>query len=614
MAPRAWKTKPRGGGGLESFDRALERVVGEREGEAQHPRAHADRNQIACGGCPARMHPVDASAALLPAKQGPPWNRRGKSSSAPNLATSPGPSPRLKSLSPPPVSLESGDQEAPAVPAATINLSADLVERRKTKRTGPEQRDLSAAATGGGRAGRRVRVFMPLTRARTDVTMEARLALVVAVALFLVSVPSGGATVVNVNSYGAKGNGVNDDTKVGAFLLPSSVSDLVRSNSVLLTFSDPMPPQALMTAWKAACGAAGAVTMVVPPGTYYIGPVQFHGPCKASTLTFQLQASRLPVVNGHARLTGRTCARGTLKAATDLKRFGNDWIEFGWVNGLTVAGGVIDGQGAASWPFNKCPVRKDCKVLPTSVLFVNNQNTIVRDLTSVNPKFFHIALLSDKNIKISGLKISAPSNSPNTDGIHIERSSGVSITDTHIATGDDCISVGQGNDNVEVARVHVGSLGRYAGEGDVTRVHIRDMTFTGTMNGVRIKTWENSPSKSHAAHMVFENLVMNDVQNPIIIDQKYCPYYNCEHKYVSGVTIQDIQFKNIKGTATTPVAVLLRCGVPCQGLVLQDVNLRYKGQGTASAKCENAKAKYVGVAAGHVRRGAGQRVASSKVR
>lgn len=70
-----------------------------------------------------------------------------------------------------------------------------------------------------------------------------------------------------------------------------------------------MPLQPLMTAWKAACGVAGAVTMVVPPGTYYLGPVQFHGPCKASTLTFQLQASRLPVVNGHVRRTGRTCAR-----------------------------------------------------------------------------------------------------------------------------------------------------------------------------------------------------------------------------------------------------------------------------------------------------------------
>ncbi|KAG2583052.1 hypothetical protein PVAP13_6KG145600 [Panicum virgatum] len=381
--------------------------------------------------------------------------------------------------------------------------------------------------------------------------MEARLALVV-VAL-LASAPAGGANIFNAKNYGAKGNGVVDDSKP------------------------------LMTTWKTACGTAGAVTVVVPAGIYHIGPVQFHGPCKASTITFQLQ--------------------GTLKAATDLKQFGNDWIEFGWVNGLTVAGGTIDGQGAASWPFNKCPVRKDCKVLPTSVLFVNNQNTVVKDLTSVNPKFFHIALLSCKSIKMSGLKISAPSNSPNTDGIHIERSAGVYIMDTHIATGDDCISVGQGNDNVDVARVQcgpghgmsVGSLGRYAGEGDVTRVHIRDMTFTGTTNGVRIKTWENSPTKSNAAHMVFENLIMNDVQSPIIIDQKYCPYYNCEHKYVSGVTIKDIQFKNIKGTATTPVAVLLRCGVPCQGLVLQDVNLRYKGQGTVSAKCENAKAKYVGV-------------------
>lgn len=87
---------------------------------------------------------------------------------------------------------------------------------------------------------------------------------------------------INVKNYGAHGNGVNDDTKL------------------------------LMAAWKAACGSAGAVTMVVTPRTYYIGPVQFHDPCKASTLTFQLQ--------------------GTLKASTDLKRFGNDWIEFGWVN------------------------------------------------------------------------------------------------------------------------------------------------------------------------------------------------------------------------------------------------------------------------------------------
>uniref|UniRef100_A0A453D0I2 Exopolygalacturonase n=1 Tax=Aegilops tauschii subsp. strangulata TaxID=200361 RepID=A0A453D0I2_AEGTS len=315
----------------------------------------------------------------------------------------------------------------------------------------------------------------------------------------------GGLATYNAKNFGAEGNGTNDDTK------------------------------ALMAAWKAACGASGTVTLLIPPGTYYIGPTKFHGPCKASAITFLLQ--------------------GTLKAATDLRRFGNDWIEFGWVKDLTVAGqnnAIINGQGAASWPFNKCPIRKDCKVLPISVLFVNNQNTVVRDIKSVNSKFFHIALLQSKNMKLINIQINAPENSPNTDGIHIERSTGVVISDTRISTGDDCISIGQGSDNIDIARVHcgpghgmsIGSLGRYVDEGDVTRVHVRNMTFVGTMNGVRIKTWENSPTKSLAAHMLFENMVMKDVQNPIIIDQKYCPYYDCEHKHVSGVTLKDITFKN----------------------------------------------------------------------
>jgi hypothetical protein len=65
-------------------------------------------------------------------------------------------------------------------------------------------------------------------------------------------------------------------------------------------------------------------------------------------------------------------------------------------------------------------------------------------------------------------------------------------------------------------------------------------------------------------------------------------------QFVSGVTIKDVQFKNIKGTATTQVAVLLKCGVPCQGVVLQDVDLRYKGNGVSSSKCENVRAKYAG--------------------
>ena len=73
----------------------------------------------------------------------------------------------------------------------------------------------------------------------------------------------------------------------------------------------------------------------------------------------------------------------------------------------------------------------------------------------------------------------------------------------------------------------VGSLGRYRNEGDVSGLLVRDCTMTGTTNGIRIKTWENSPGSSAVTNMTFENIVMNNVTNPIIIDQTYCPFTSC---------------------------------------------------------------------------------------
>lgn len=82
--------------------------------------------------------------------------------------------------------------------------------------------------------------------------------------------------------------------------------------------------------------------------------------------------------------------------------------------------------------------------------------TIVRDIRSLNSKFFHIALVECKNFQASGLKIAAPGNSPNTDGIHIERSSSVHLSKSRIGTGDDCISVGQGNSQVTISSITCG--------------------------------------------------------------------------------------------------------------------------------------------------------------
>ncbi|PIA65117.1 hypothetical protein AQUCO_00100543v1 [Aquilegia coerulea] len=358
----------------------------------------------------------------------------------------------------------------------------------------------------------------------------------------------------NVKDFGAKGDGKTDDCK------------------------------AIQAAWQTACKCTGSPKIVISSGTYLTGPVQFFGPCKATTITVQVE--------------------GTLKASTNLAKYGShDWIQFGWVNGLILTGGgTFDGQGAVSWPYNKCPANKKCNVLPTNLKFNAMTGTTVKDIKSVNSKFFHYGLINVQKFNASGLHITAPGDSPNTDGMHIERSSDVTITNSVIRTGDDCISVGHGNSHVTIKGItcgpghgiSVGSLGRYQNEGDVNGLIVQNCTLTGTQNGVRVKTWENSPTPSKAINMTFEDIIMNNVGNPIIIDQTYCPYVSCTSTAPSKVKLQDISFKKIRGTSSTPVAVMLECSknLPCQNVVLQDISLSHPSG--AKSTCQNVQAKIVG--------------------
>lgn len=66
----------------------------------------------------------------------------------------------------------------------------------------------------------------------------------------------------------------------------------------------------------------------------------------------------------------------------------------------------------------------------------------------------------------------------------------------------------------------MGSLGKLPKELDVRGVIVKNSTLIGTTNGLRIKTWPGS-DPSRAGGMLFSNIVMDNVENPIIIDQNY---------------------------------------------------------------------------------------------
>ncbi|KAL5716494.1 galacturonan 1,4-alpha-galacturonidase [Ranunculus cassubicifolius] len=366
----------------------------------------------------------------------------------------------------------------------------------------------------------------------------------------------GGSGTFNIKTYGAKGDGKTDDCK------------------------------AIEDAWKAACASTGSPKVLIPRGSYLAGPLKFTGPCKcASTITIKL--------------------KGNLLASTNLDLYATPvWITLGWVNGLTITGGgTFDGQGAVSWPHNKCPKNKNCKLLPTSLMFNSMTNTTITNIKSLNPKFFHFGLVNCQKFNMSGLTITAPEDSPNTDGIHIERSSGVTILNSNIGTGDDCISIGHGIKDVHIEGINcgpghgisVGSLGRYHTEENLSGLVVKNCTLTGTMFGARIKTWENSPISTVAANITFDDIIMNNVGNPVFVDQTYCPFAKCDGTSPSKVKLQDITFRNIRGTSATPVAVTLECsqGLPCENVTVQNIRLEHSGGAKPTSLCQNVKAKFI---------------------
>ena len=75
---------------------------------------------------------------------------------------------------------------------------------------------------------------------------------------------------------------------------------------------------------------------------------------------------------------------------------------------------------------------------------------------SINSKMFHFDIYNSNNVTLSHVHIIAPSDSPNTDGIHISLSSNIRVFDSNIGTGDDCISIIDGSQSINITGITCG--------------------------------------------------------------------------------------------------------------------------------------------------------------
>ncbi|KAL4308964.1 hypothetical protein GQ457_01G012300 [Hibiscus cannabinus] len=342
--------------------------------------------------------------------------------------------------------------------------------------------------------------------------------------------------------------------------------------------------KAFLDAFKAACASRSAAKVLIPKGSFLLSGAQLEGPCKGP-IEFLVE--------------------GTVMAPPDIKAFKEPlWISFKKITNFKMSGGgIFDGKGAQAYKREGCVKNDYCKHLPINLRFDFLTNAMIQDITSKDAKQFHVNVLGCKNITFDKLTITAPKESPNTDGIHIGRSTGVKVLNTKIGTGDDCVSFGDGSENVLIKGVtcgpghgiSIGSLGLYQKEDPVKGITISGCTLTNTKNGVRIKTWPNS-YPGIASDMHFEDITVRNVDYPIIVDQKYCPWNRCNLKAESKVKLSNISFKNIRGTATQEEAIKIICSAtyPCQNVELGNIDIKLAGKGTAKSVCTNVKPKLTG--------------------
>ncbi|CAL9077308.1 unnamed protein product [Musa acuminata var. zebrina] len=357
--------------------------------------------------------------------------------------------------------------------------------------------------------------------------------------------PQGGGMFI-VLDYGADGDGVTDDT------------------------------EAFQAAWAAACD--GAPSKVIVPSNYefLVGPISFSGPCK-SNVVFQVDGRIIAPSSGR-----KAWSSGLLQ-----------WLEFRVLKGIRIEGrGIIEGQGSAWWSNSSSLLGSEVSgqlphVKPTALRFYGSSDVTVSGITVRNSPQVHLKFDSCQAVEVTGVTISSPGDSPNTDGIHLQNSENVFIHNTNLSCdtcvcsiGDDCISIQTGCSNILVQNVNcgpghgisIGGLGKADTQASVSNVTVQNANIVGTMIGVRIKTWQGG--SGFVKCIRFAKIKVSNVKTPIVIDQFYCDHSECKNQ-TSAVALSDITYDGIVGTYTVqPVYLACSDGKPCRNIHLTDIQLQ----------------------------------------
>ena len=211
-----------------------------------------------------------------------------------------------------------------------------------------------------------------------------------------------------------------------------------------------------------------------------------------------------------------------------------------YIKNVTIVGeGTIDGNAQNATWWQNVLARETGR---PRLCFLNNcKNVTFHGVTGQNAASWQFHPYFSEDVNFYNISVNAPKVSPNTDGLDPESCNKVNIIGCHFSVGDDCIAIKSGKSYIakkykKPANLHVIrncymenghgaiTLGSEMSAG-VTNLTVNKCLFSSTDRGLRIKTRRGRGKYAVIDGVLFENITMNNVLTPIVINMFY---YCCD--------------------------------------------------------------------------------------
>ena len=283
----------------------------------------------------------------------------------------------------------------------------------------------------------------------------------------------------NIQDFGAKGDGKTDDAKAIQFAID-------------------------------ACAGMGGGIVLVPAGKIFLS-----GPFKLkSYIEFCVQPGATLLANPDERVYKESAFR-------ENKGEGTIWIGGENLEMVSITGGgVIDGNGTAFMgreledsfelkPFDIVDPR------PHILTIIGTKNIRIQNITFKNAAYWGLHLVGCNDVVISDSTILNSLKVRNGDGIDLDHSSNVRISNCHIESGDDCICFKNRRE--------------YAEFGPCENITVTGCTLVSTSCSIKI----GSENVDRISHITFINCIIRNSNRGVGIQHR------------DEGTVSDIVFSNL---------------------------------------------------------------------